>query len=91
MTDIRTTEEIEVNGEYQVRVAETDGEYEAAVVGVKKDKFSRAVGNAMGDDSEWSTEREAPRVVEPEKYYAVGVAVEAYREWLLDEDGENDD
>lgn len=81
MTDIRTVEEVVVDGDYRVRIAEDNGgeDYEAAVVGTKTSAIGRAVGEALtGSSSEWSDVDDAPVVQSTGRYVAVGHAVESY-------------
>lgn len=90
-SDITTIEEVEA-GDYTVRVAHADtaSGYEAVVIGHDEGSSQTATGPGMGtltfmttvntDDDSDNDEIDAPPVVAPHKWVAVGFAIEAY-EW----------
>lgn len=87
MTDIRTTKTIEIDEEYRVTVAEAGDQWEAAVTATRLSGIGRTLSLAISPNSDgWRGEREAPRVYGDGEYAAAGKAVEAYIDWLLDDD-----
>lgn len=87
MADIRTTQEVNVDGvTVLVADADTDSErFEAAVVAAEKSSLNKAFSSFFGDDSDKTTVTDAPICTDEAKYIAVGKAVEAYLEQLAEE------
>jgi len=90
MSDIRTMQTVTVNDYYRVAIAETNGDYEAAVVETRKSDMGQALSAALSlgqNTGEWYSFNDAPRVIDEDYYVAVGRAIEAY----LDADDEGDE
>lgn len=85
MSDIRTTQYVNVDGEYRVAVANASDQYEAAVVATHRAPFEQAMHHVVSlgqDTDEWSEIDDAPRVYSDQKYTAAGEAIEAYHDML---------
>lgn len=84
MVDIRTYDEVKVDGKYLVAVVEDSGGFQAAVVSVysPSGQIVKAMAEIMNGDvpDDWVDVKESPRTIADTKFTAVGQAIDKFKE-----------